>query len=141
MINRDIIDSRLSRLSITMTILRELAEENKESFLKDRLKLGAGKYYFLEAIQICLDIGNHLIGIKGWDRPSDYASVFTILATNGVLSIPFGEQLAQMARFRNRIVHLYGDFDNEMLYEILRNNLGDIDAYVRIIHEFIDSEK
>ncbi len=54
--------------------------------IKDKLKLGAGKYYLLEAIQICLDIGNHLIGIMGWEKPSDYASVFTTLAENEVLS-------------------------------------------------------
>ena len=139
MIHRDTIDSRLSRLSTTMVVLRELSQEKKNAFLKDKVKLGAGKYYLLEAIQICLDVGNHLIGIMGWEKPSDYASVFTILATNEVLSDQFGESLAQMARFRNRIVHLYGDFDNEMLYEILTNNLKDIDTYVQIIHGFIES--
>ncbi|MDF1539824.1 MAG: DUF86 domain-containing protein [Candidatus Thorarchaeota archaeon] len=139
MIHRDTIDSRLSRLSTTMNILRDLSKEEKSSFLKDKLKLGAGKYYLLEAIQICLDIGNHLIGIMGWEKPSDYASVFTILAANNVFSNQFGESLAQMARFRNRIVHLYGDFDNEMLFEILMNNLKDIDTFVQTIHEFVES--
>ncbi len=44
-----------------------------------------------------------------------------------------------MARFRDRIVHLYGEFDNEMLFMILKHNLKDIDLYVNIIHEFIES--
>lgn len=139
MIYRDTIDSRLSRLSSAMRILRELAQEHKDAFLNDKLKLGAGKYYLLEVIQICLDIGNHLIGINGWEKPTDYASVFSILTENGVLTSELGNDLVQMARFRNRIVHLYGDFDNELLYEILRTRLKNIDSYVQVIHRFIDT--
>lgn len=136
--NMDVIDAKLARLTTTMNLLRDIAQEEKGAFLADRIKLGAAKYYLLEAIQICLDIGNHIIGSRGWERPQDYASVFRILEKNQVLPTGLAESLQEMARFRNRIVHLYGDFDNEILYSILQENIGDIDSFAQHIVQFIE---
>ena len=139
--NMNVMDAKLARLTTTMSLLRDIAEEEKETFLADRIKLGAAKYYLLEAIQICLDIGNHIIGSMGWERPQDYASVFEILEKNQVLPTNLAESLQEMARFRNRIVHLYGDFDNEILYSILQENVGDIDLLAQHIVQFIEKNR
>ncbi len=139
--NMNVMDAKLARLTTTMSLLRDIAEEEKETFLADRIKLGAAKYYLLEAIQICLDIGNHIIGSMGWERPQDYASVFEILEKNQVLPTNLAESLQEMARFRNRIVHLYGDFDNEILYSILQENVGDIDLLAQHIVQFIEKRR
>lgn len=139
--NMNVMDAKLARLTTTMSLLRDIAEEEKETFLADRIKMGAAKYYLLEAIQICLDIGNHIIGSMGWERPQDYASVFEILEKNQVLPTNLAESLQEMARFRNRIVHLYGDFDNEILYSILQENVGDIDLLAQHIVQFIEKRR
>ncbi len=138
MSNTGVIDARLARLTATVGLLRNIAQEEKRVFLEDRIRLGAAKYYLLEAIQICLDIGNHIIGSRGWERPQDYASVFDILQKNQVLPTSLAEKLEEMARFRNRIVHLYGDFDNEILYSVLQENVGDIDLFAQCIVQFIE---
>ncbi|MBS3795558.1 MAG: DUF86 domain-containing protein [Candidatus Thorarchaeota archaeon] len=139
--NMDIIDTRLSKLSETMRLLRGVAQEDKSVFLHDQIKLGAAKYYLLEAIQICLDIGNHIIGSMGWERPQDYASVFRILEQNQVLPKELAEKLEEMARFRNRIVHLYGDFDNEILYSVLNEDISDIDSFADHVLKFMKTKK
>ena len=38
--------------------------------------------------------------------------------------------LGQMARFRNLLVHLYWQVDNVRVWQVLRNNLGNLDAYL-----------
>lgn len=139
--NMDIIDTRLSKLTETMRLLRGFAQEKKSAFLEDQIKLGAAKYYLLEAIQVCLDIGNHIIGSMGWERPQDYASVFRILQENQVLPIELADKLEEMARFRNRIVHLYGDFDNEILYSVLNEDLSDIDSFASHIVKFMNTKE
>ncbi|MGV9170128.1 MAG: type VII toxin-antitoxin system HepT family RNase toxin, partial [Promethearchaeia archaeon] len=100
--NMEIIDNRLTRLTESMKLLRGFAQEKKSVFLENQIKLGAAKYYLLEAIQVCLDIGNHIIGSMGWERPQDYASVFRILQKNQVLPKELADKLEEMARFRNR---------------------------------------
>lgn len=139
--NMDIIDTRLSKLTETMRLLRGFAQEKKSAFLEDQIKLGAAKYYLLEAIQVCLDIGNHIIGSMGWERPQDYASVFRILQENQVLPIELADKLEEMARFRNRIVHLYGDFDNEILCSVLNEDLSDIDSFASHIVKFMNTKE
>ena len=38
-----------------------------------------------------------------------------------------------MARFRNMLVHIYWDVDDERVYTILHENLDDLRAFVRAI--------
>lgn len=38
-----------------------------------------------------------------------------------------------MAKFRNRIVHMYFDVSDEMIYEITQNNLEDFEAFIKNI--------
>ena len=45
--------------------------------------------------------------------------------------------MRQMARFRNRIVHLYWDVDLDLVYEYLTTRLGDLDAYLAAIEEYL----
>jgi uncharacterized protein YutE (UPF0331/DUF86 family) len=37
--------------------------------------------------------------------------------------------LKRMARFRNLIVHLYWRVDNRRVYQIIHDDLGDLDAF------------
>ncbi|NLJ76961.1 MAG: DUF86 domain-containing protein [Peptococcaceae bacterium] len=38
-----------------------------------------------------------------------------------------------MIRLRNRIVHLYQEVDEEQLYQILQQDLGDFSAFIQAI--------
>ena len=49
--------------------------------------------------------------------------------------------MKKMARFRNRLVHLYWEIDNETVYNILQGDLDDIDHFVSCICVFISEEK
>ncbi len=43
--------------------------------------------------------------------------------------------LRAMARFRNRLVHLYWDVDDELVYEYLQTSLGDFDRFAAAVAE------
>ena len=43
-----------------------------------------------------------------------------------------------MARFRNRIVHLYDEIDPEVVYRLITQNLGDFRTFIAIIsHRYL----
>lgn len=42
-----------------------------------------------------------------------------------------------MAKFRNKIVHLYQDIDDEEIYKILQNNLDDFKRFLTEIIQLI----
>ena len=88
-------------------------------------------------MECCLDIGYHIISSEGLGAPRTYAEAFEVLAENGVVPSDFLPTLLKMVRFRNRLVHLYWELDEQSLYEILQHNLGDFDAYARYVTEYM----
>jgi uncharacterized protein YutE (UPF0331/DUF86 family) len=42
-----------------------------------------------------------------------------------------------MVQFRNRLVHLYWEVDEEIVYAILQNNLDDFDIFARYILDYM----
>jgi len=135
LIDVELLNARLARLGESLSVLRRLASIRREALLKDPVKLGAVKYYLLEAIQACLDMGNHIIASEAWEKPSRYSDVFGILANHDVIPAEFANNLTLMAGFRNRIVHLYMDLDSFTIHDILTNNLDDFDRFARCIHD------
>ena len=49
----------------------------------------------------------------------------------------FLEKLEKMVRYRNRLVHYYKEISNEELYEILQNDLGDLEKFLKEIEKFL----
>lgn len=111
-------------------VLREYLPKSKEEILKNATILGSVKYHLIVAIQGCIDICNHLVAKKGGRAPEDYADCFNLMADLGILENDLSERLAQMARFRNLLIHLYWRVDNERVYKILSENLVDIDQFL-----------
>ena len=49
----------------------------------------------------------------------------------------FLEKLEKMAGYRNRLVHYYKEISSEELYEILQNDLGDLEKFLKEIEKFL----
>ncbi|MEW6662701.1 MAG: type VII toxin-antitoxin system HepT family RNase toxin [Bacillota bacterium] len=119
----------LSEQNAALRLLRELAAIPLEQFAIDPHKVASAKYNFVVAIEATIDIVNHLIRKNGYRVPEDYADTFRVLTENGLFPYEFGERLANMARFRNRLVHLYWAVDVAQLHKILREELGDFNLF------------
>ena len=77
-----------------------------EKFLKDKILIGAAKYYLQVSIECCLDVANHIIAAEGFRAPKDYADSFRVLEERDVFGEDLAIKLRQMAKTRNRLVHL-----------------------------------
>jgi uncharacterized protein YutE (UPF0331/DUF86 family) len=85
------------------------------------------------SIECCLDIANHIIAAECFRAPKDYADSFKVLEENQVLDENLGIKLRQMAKFRNRLVHLYGEIDDAYVYQFIEKDLQDILAFKSLI--------
>jgi uncharacterized protein YutE (UPF0331/DUF86 family) len=119
----------LRNLDKYLGYLRQLAAIPKDDLLKDYTKTGSVRYYLQVAIECCLDAANHLISSESLRPPTDYADAFAVLGEAGVVPSDFVPTLQLMARLRNRLVHLYWEVNDEMLYQILTCELGDFDRF------------
>ena len=49
-------------------------------------------------------------------------------------------KIRNMAKFRNRLVHLYWELDDRQLYDILQNRLDDFKKFLDYIARFLEWE-
>jgi len=132
---------RVTRLSSeiykALDDLVEISGIPKDDFLQKRHIIAGAKYYFIVAIEASIDLSNHLISQNNFPIPESYADSFRILKDEGVLSPELTLKLMDMARFRNRLVHIYWDVDDEMIYEILNQDINDIRTFLKAYLEFL----
>lgn len=115
--------------------LADLADRSDEELRSDFAIMGGVQHYLLLAIETVIDLGSHVISSEGYPPPSTYADVFRVLGEEKVVSPDIADRLMAMARFRNVLVHLYAEVDEERVLQILRGSLGDLDAFVGSLRE------
>jgi len=133
MVSKDRIVQKFLQLDEYLSLLKKISDTPVESFLKDKILIGSAKYYLQVSIECCLDVANHIIAVERFRAPRDYADTFRVIEERGLITSDFGQKLRQMAKFRNRLVHLYGDVEDTFVYEFINHNLNDIEEFKSII--------
>ena len=130
MVDKAKLDQMLDNLRRYRATLRKLADVGRAAFLANPDKIGNAKYRFVIAIECCIDIANHIIASENLRFPNDNADSSVVLIENDWLPPNMREPLTGMARFRNRLVHLDWDIEDERLFQYLAENLDDVDVPV-----------
>ena len=120
----------LQRLESETEALRRLAAVDERRGL-DEDELAAAKYRFIVAIEVCIDVGQHVISTEGLPVADDSGEVFEILGDAGFLPEELVAELRGMTGFRNLLVHGYAVVDDVRVRDILRSRLVDFDAFRR----------
>ncbi|MFL0197113.1 type VII toxin-antitoxin system HepT family RNase toxin [Clostridium sp. WILCCON 0269] len=89
------------------------------------------------SIECILDIGNHVISDMGYRKPENNKDIFLVLYENNILDEKIKINLCNMAGFRNILVHDYMKLDRGLVYEIINNNLRDMEEFTKIIIEYV----
>ena len=123
--NIDKINSLISELRRVQKRLEFIGLKGREEFLNDPDKIDSAKYNFIVGIESAIDICNHIISQNGYRAPKDYGDSFQVLFEQGAFDKKFLENLRVMAKFRNRLVHIYWDIDDEQIYDFIYNDVKD----------------
>lgn len=134
--NPDIMARFIGEIRKALNRLKTLRQLSLEAFLENPDKIDSAKYNLIIAIESAIDLCNHLISYNGFRAPQDYADTFEVLKEQGILDEFLTRRLKAMARFRNRLVHLYWEVDSQTLYRILRDNLEDFLLFLKKITSF-----
>jgi uncharacterized protein YutE (UPF0331/DUF86 family) len=81
---------------------------------------------------------SHIISRNGYRAPEDYGDTFAVMEEVGAVDSGFSSELIKMAKFRNRLVHIYWEVNDEQLYEILQTRLNDFKLFLNAIAVFLD---
>ena len=91
----------------------------------------------LIAIEASINICYHIVAKHFNTVPQSYGQCFEIMGDKGIIPDELAKRLSMMCRFRNRLVHLYWDINYKVVYEIIKDNLRDIEEFVGRIRGFI----
>ena len=127
------ITNKLMQIDEFLELLNQIGSTKEDQFVDDKILIGSAKYYLQVSIEACLDVANHIIASERLRAPKDYADSFSVLNETGFISTELCRKLRQMAKFRNRLVHLYSEIDNNYIYGFIRNDLNDFLLFKKAI--------
>ena len=133
MVDIDRILAKFEMLDRFTGIIQNLSQTDIETFMADPVLIGSMRYYLQVSIECCLDVAAHVISSERYRAPKDYADTFTILKDKGILPAELAHKLRQMTKFRNRLVHLYGEIDDQAIHQIARSDIRDMDQFKEAI--------
>jgi len=137
MARAEIIRKRMNRLDEYLTILKNLRKYSFEEFIEDPERYGSVERFLHLAIEAVIDMGNHIIadselGVVNW-----YSDIPKILAEKEFISTELEEKWIRMIGFRNALVHEYIDIDRRIVYDVLQNNVKDLEELKRAFAQFL----
>ena len=81
---------------------------------------------------------NHIIARNGFRAPEDYGDTFRVMSEEGAFKPDFSDELVNMAKFRNRLVHLYWEVEDQLVYEILQTRLDNFKKLLDSLSNFLN---
>ncbi|MGD9318107.1 MAG: DUF86 domain-containing protein [Anaerolineae bacterium] len=139
MVDRDKVEGLIRHLRQYTTYLHEIAVQDLQEFLKDQRSIGSARYYLQVSIETCINVANHIIATEKLRAPKDYKDSFKVLNEAGILSDDLTQVMRELAGLRNLLVHLYWDVDDQMIYDGIRSELGDFEAFIDDIVTFLET--
>jgi len=131
----------LQRLDECLDKLRKICQPiDFDTYRRDSLIQDITERNLEVAIQVILDIGNHIIAASGWQSPDRYADVLNILTEQGVLPEAFALKLQGMAQFRNILVHEYLRIDHRTVYDILQTKVDQFGQFARYVVNWLEEQ-
>lgn len=131
MVDNGRLQALLERIDTEVDLLRALAGRDPGALLADPVALRAVKYGFVVAIEAAIDAAQRLIATRRLRSPATFADAFEVLGQAGLVPADSVPALRAMAGFRNLLVHGYLAVDDRRVVEVLRSDLGDLEAFRR----------
>ena len=83
------------------------------------------------AVQLCVDIGSHIISESEEPSPATMGDVFSTMNRMGVLSATTTETMRKSVGFRNIAVHNYEELNWEIVFAVCTKSLQDFRQFAK----------
>ncbi len=104
--------------------IRSYYERHSElAFERDYLRQDAIAMNLQRAIELCIDMANHLIRTRKLGLPQGSRDSFALLEQEGFIGADLAGQLKKMVGFQNVLVHEYRELDFGIMIDVIENRL------------------
>jgi uncharacterized protein YutE (UPF0331/DUF86 family) len=137
MVRPETIRKRLNKSDQYLSILHKLRRYSFEEFIVDAKRYGSAERFLHLAIESITDMGNHVIAESELGIVNSYSDIPRIMAERGYVSADLKEQWIRMIGFGNTLVHEYVDIDRKIVYDVLQNNIQDVEKLKQSFAQFL----
>jgi uncharacterized protein YutE (UPF0331/DUF86 family) len=137
MVDRDLLLRKLAELDQYLGQVSEYRDITIDQYRGDWKTQRIVERTLQMAIEMCVDIVNHVIADRGLRVPATYAEAFEVLGEAGLLDAARRDAMIRMSKFRNVIVHDYARVDPAIVVRILREHLEDFAQFKAAVLSWI----
>ena len=133
MLDKDLIFAKAGAIKRHCKRITDKSGVDVEAFKIDLDRQESVLFNLQMAIQNCIDIAAHIVSEEGYGVPGSSNELFYFLEENDFLGKRLTEKMVQAIGLRNLIAHEYGTIDLEQIHRISKENINDLDAYIKSI--------
>ncbi len=133
MVDKGLVLRKLAELEEYLGQIREYTNITIERYSSDWKIQRITERTLQIMIETCADIAGHIISDGGYRIPKSYADTFKVLQEENILEKELFETMEKIAKFRNIVVHNYGNIDASIVVNILKRHLDDFLTYKNAI--------
>lgn len=133
MVDSDLILAKAGSVKSHLNRVIEKRNVDLDGFLKDIDRQESILFNIQMAVQNCIDIAAHIISEEGLGVPGSTTEMFYLLEKQGYLNQDLTGTMVKAVGFRNLIVHEYGKIELEQVYEIAKDNIIDLNKYLKAV--------
>ncbi|MBI2215863.1 MAG: DUF86 domain-containing protein [Candidatus Rokubacteria bacterium] len=127
-INLKVVAERLEIVARCLDDLRAVPSSSFEEFQADRRNPAAAESLLRRAIEALFDTARHLLARAFGIGGLEYREVARLAAERGLVVDPaLCDKYVEIAGFRTRLTHFYGEVTTEELFGVVANDLADLE--------------
>lgn len=136
-INVQIVSARAREIRENVAKIGHYVGQPDDDFYSDERNLYTVMHLLLVSIEAVTSICNHLLAKSARPAPASYAECFAGLRELGIVDDTLTNNLIQMGRFRNILVHRYWEVRPDLILRYARENLHDFKDFLKSIGQFL----
>ena len=134
-VNKELILRKIDDIEEELKKIKNIKDITIDEFLSDEDRVDALKFRLLKIIEASIGICSHVVVKLFGIIPESYSECFKILGDKKIIDKELSNKLVKMAKFRNLLIHMYYKVDDREVYKIIKENLSDIEMFVKEIEE------
>lgn len=138
-INEKSVNEKLAKLDEVINLLKEYRKSSYEKFVSDQTIQGATMFNMIIGVEVIIDIGMHILSAIYHTTAREYKEVIEKLGEYEIVPEEFAKENANMAKFRNLVVHEYGAVKLDQVYENLQKAPDIFRQFAKYYVEFLEN--
>ena len=131
--DRDVIEQKIESLRRCVARVHQKCPATADALANDVDAQDILTLNLTRAVQLCVDIGAHIIATRDNPAPDTMGQTFDVLAALGLISPELAVRMKKAVGFRNIAVHNYEAIDWQIAHAIATRHMEDFTAFAGAI--------